>query len=328
MVTSVPAGGVLASSRHPPVDLPALPCDHPVSTVMPDKSEDLVRMASYQDPAALRRRLLLDLRRYRSDAGLTQKDVAQALDWSPSKVIRIEAGNVAVGITDLRALLQQYGVTDAAVVKELEVMAREAKKQSWAEYRDVVSQAAATYFGYEASAMYIRQFEPLLIPGLLQSEEYTRALLEAQRISEDKIDRYVEARLERQTLLDREHPPKMFFVLDEAVIRRRVGGAGVMKRQLQRLEDLGSRPEISIQIMPFAHGAYLGMWGPFILLDLAGPGDPTSLYSDNNVLYLESREDLVSREDSEETGRYIDLFLDLEKNASPRDGLSEVLWAA
>src|SRR3954454_7776283 len=103
-------------------------------------------MTAHQDPAALRRRLQRELRRYRSEAQMTQRDVAVAMDWSPSKLIRIESGQVAVSITDLRALLQHYGVTDAAVVENLEHAARNSKKSSWSQYCDVVGPAAATYF--------------------------------------------------------------------------------------------------------------------------------------------------------------------------------------
>jgi transcriptional regulator with XRE-family HTH domain len=276
-------------------------------------------MARFQDPAAHRRHLQRELRRYRSEAGLTQRDVAQELEWSPSKVIRIESGNVAVSTTDLRALLALYKVTDPPTVEELVDNARSSRKASWAEYRDVISQATATYFGYESSASIVRQFEPLFVPGLLQIEEYTRAVLSGSyELSEEEIDRHVEARLARQQLLDRDSPPKMFFILDEAVIHRQVGGPGVMRRQLEYLVEIGRREQVSIQVLPFALGAHTGLRGPFVLLEFEYP-------SDDLLLYLESRTDTVTRDDPDQIGKHLDMFQDLEKSATRPEELSAVL---
>jgi transcriptional regulator with XRE-family HTH domain len=277
-------------------------------------------MPAFQDPAALRRRLQKDLRTYRSEAQMTQRDVALAMDWSPSKLIRIESGTVAVSTNDLRALLAHYGVTDPAVVEGLVSTAKGAKKSSWTEYRDVVSLASATYFGYEASASIIRQYEPLLVPGLLQTEEYMRAVFADVLVPPPaNVERLVQARQERQELLDRDVLPEMFFILDEAALHRQMGGAGTMRRQLQRLEELSSRDRISIQVMPFSRGAYGGLFGPFILLEFPG-------VSDDMVLYLESRNDTVTRDDADETGRYLDLFWKMENQlATAPDRLPSVI---
>jgi transcriptional regulator with XRE-family HTH domain len=278
----------------------------------------VARMVS-EDPAALKRRLLKELKHLRSDAGFTQKDVAEAMDWSPSKVIRIEAGSVSVSTTDLRALLAHYGVTDPAAVEEYVATAKSARKRSWSEFRDVVTPVTATFYGYEASAWIIRSFEPQLVPGLLQAEEYTRAILrDVYQLTPDKIDRLVEARAQRQELLDRDQPPKLFYLIDEAVIRRQVGGAAVMRRQLERLEELGERPEVSIQVLPFGSGAYPGLLGPFQLLEFPDPND-------DPVLYLEAHGNQVTRDEPDEFGRYLDIFQDLEKKATPRSALAEVL---
>lgn len=131
----------------------------------------------YQDPAAARRRLLKELRRLRFDAKLTQKDVTERLDWSASKVIRIEAGLTAVSTTDLRALLEQYGVADLGERGDFEAMAKEARRQSsWQEFRDINSQEALQFYGYEESASIIRHYESQFVPGLFQIEAYSRAL--------------------------------------------------------------------------------------------------------------------------------------------------------
>jgi len=120
------------------------------------------------ESAALRRRLTIELRRRRAEAKLTQRQVAQSLDWSPSKVIRIEQGTVRIGVTDLQALLRLYGVSDPEMIAELTAMARESKKLPFAEYREIFAAEALRYFQYEANASIIRQVTPLLVPGLLQ----------------------------------------------------------------------------------------------------------------------------------------------------------------
>ena len=275
------------------------------------------RGLAYQDPAALRRRLMRELRRYRNEAGMTQKDVAEAMDWSPSKVIRIESGAVAVSTNDLRVLLSHYKVQDPAVVEDLIQTAKNSKRSTWNEYRDVITPVAATYFGYEASASIIRQFEPQVIPGLLQTEEYARALLrDVYGLDGDRIERHWRIRQERQELLDRDKLPEMFFILDEAVLRREVGGSKIMNRQRARLEELGAMPSISVQVIPFGRGGYPGLPGPFILLE----------FLDNDtVLYLESRSETVTRDDPDEIGKYLDAFQGMELVATPRSGLPEVI---
>jgi transcriptional regulator with XRE-family HTH domain len=285
------------------------------------RQDGMKPVATYQDPAAAKRRLLKELRRLRFDADMTQKDVALALDWSASKVIRIEAGSVAISTTDLRALLQQYRVDDPAVRSDLEAMAKESRRQSsWQEYRGVTTQEAITYYGYEESASIIRQFDPILIPGLLQTEEYTRALLrDAFGVSPERIDKQVEIRTARQEILEREDPPQTFFIVNESAIRQQVGGSSVMRRQLQHLEDLSARPGVTIQVLPFSLGAHPGMLGSFILLEFPDPGD-------DNVLFLESRVDVVTRDDPEQTAKLLDVFLDMEKRATKPDELHGILF--
>jgi transcriptional regulator with XRE-family HTH domain len=275
-----------------------------------------------QDPATLRRQLLKELRRYRSDAGLTQKDVANAMDWSASKVIRIESGSVTISTNDLRALLSYYGVKDTDVVAELVQMAKDSRRQSFGDYRPHLSQTLVQYYGYEASAWIIRQFEPLVVPGLLQTEEYTRAVLLGHGHSAEDLEIRVQARAERQQVLDREQPPQLFFVMDEAVLRREIGGPRVMARQRAYLRELNERPQITIQIVPFSHGAYPGTAGPFVLLEFPGTEGDT-------VLYLEGRDDYVTRDDPDQIGKYLDIFQRMEREyASNPDQLAAFLTSA
>jgi transcriptional regulator with XRE-family HTH domain len=261
---------------------------------------------AYQDPAALRRRLQRELRRLRTEKGDTQRDVATAMDWSPSKLIRIESGAVSVSTNDLRQLLSHYSVADG-VVEELVAINKDGRAKSWADF-PVLSSQTRVYFGLESSAAILRQFEPMIVPGLLQIEEYTRALIKGANwpvLSDAAIDQYVEARAARQLLLDREPAPELFFMLDEAVVRREVGSKTVMRRQLDRIEELGARDRVTVQIIPFDAGAHPGVTGPFALLEFTDE-DP--------ALYLESRADVVTRDDPDAIGDYLDLFQAMERN--------------
>jgi transcriptional regulator with XRE-family HTH domain len=280
------------------------------------------QMRIYEDPAAARRRLQRELRKLRTEANLTQRDVAEEMEWSPSKVIRIEAGGVGITTNDLKQLLAYYGVTDQAKVDEILATNRDSRKQSWSDFKDVLAPIGRTYWGYEASAAVLRQYESSLVPGLLQTEEYTRAMLAGiyrPRLSDERIDRLAEARAARQTLLEREVIPQLFFVLDEAVLRREVGGRSVMRRQLERIEELGARERISIQVVPMTQGAYPGQLGSFVLLEFQ---------DEDTVLFLEGRGrgESITREDPEEIGQFLDVFQDMEKEiASKPEALSQVV---
>jgi transcriptional regulator with XRE-family HTH domain len=280
-------------------------------------------MSATKDPTVQRRRLQVELRRARTAAGLTQRAVASNLDWSPSKVLRIENGSVGISAVDLRALLAQYGEKDRHKIEELVQLARESKKQPFSEYNDVLQPPFLTYLAFEASASIIRQFEPQLVPGLLQTEEYAEAVQVALNPGTDPriLRRRVEARLERQELLERSPTERgeFFFIVDEAVIRRAVGGVGPMIRQLERIREIGSRPNITIQIVPFGAGAHYGMGGPFVVLEF---DDPTT----DNLLFVENeRGDLVNRDDVEEIQKRLESFWDLEEIASEIGSLDAML---
>jgi transcriptional regulator with XRE-family HTH domain len=274
-------------------------------------------MPGDHDRETLRRRLRQELKNYRALAGLTQREVAEAMDWSPSKVNRIEAGIVTVSINDLRALLTLFGVT-AETVNELVEVAKLSKRSSWGRGPAPDRAPEAAYFADEKAAVVIRQFEPALIPGLLQTEDYMRAVVADARMEEGaRLERQVQTRLERQRVLDRPEAPKMFFIIDEAVLHHRVGSWQTMPQQRQRLLELGSRKNISIQIVPFSRGAYTGLLGPFVLLDLADR---------SSRLYLEAQDEILVRDDVEETGRYLDQFQLLEhKLATEPDHLGDAI---
>ncbi|WP_215454408.1 helix-turn-helix transcriptional regulator [Streptomyces sp. ATCC 21386] len=277
-------------------------------------------MARDIDPSLNRRRLRIELRKARESAGQTQRDAAQGLEWSLSKVIRIEAGTVSLGVTDLRALLQQYGVTDAALVAELEEAARGSKGQSWwAQYSDLVSPQFAQYLGYEGAAATIRMYNPIVLPGLLHTEDYATALLTA-RTSEARVRRQVELRSSRQErLFDGDSGPEVGIVLDEASVRRAVGGPAVMRRQLDHIKTMATHPRVTLQLLPFSVGAHYSTTTPFILLGFK---------DDDDLLYIEGPTGgLTNRDDLGLTARYQECFEDISSIAYDGDRMIEALDA-
>ncbi|MCC3655666.1 helix-turn-helix transcriptional regulator [Streptomyces sp. S07_1.15] len=270
--------------------------------------------------AVQRLRLRTELRKARSRAGLTQRQVAATMEWSPSKLIRIEAGEVAITVNDLKALLAEYAITDRRKTEELLQLARGSRKMPFSEYRDVFGKEFLSFLALESSASIIRGFHFFVIPGLFQTEEYIRALSKetSRGISQERLDRLVEARLARQELLEGDEGPQFFMVLDESVIRRQVGGPGVMRNQLERLADLASRPRITIQILPFSVGAHQGLLGPYTLFEFSEDGMPDSVYLEN------ARGDSYASNDPEITGKYLEGFWALEDQALKED-MSTVL---
>jgi transcriptional regulator with XRE-family HTH domain len=236
------------------------------------------------DPMVARHRLVRAVRRAREEAGLTLKQVSDALDWSESKLIRIEKGSVGISVTDLRALLAYYGLRDSGHVDRLIGMARSARRArtSWAEFEPAVSPEFLLFLGYEESAATMLHFNPLLVPGLLQVEEYSRAVLAGAYVEPGThVEQKLRARRRRQQRLDDPHPPRVDVVLDESVIRRVVGGREVMGRQLRHLADVAGRPDVTLRVVPFSAGLHPGMGGPFVVLEFDDPAaDP--------VLHLES----------------------------------------
>jgi transcriptional regulator with XRE-family HTH domain len=265
-------------------------------------------------PVAQQRRLRSELRRARERAKLTQKEVADAFGWHPSKLIRLEAGAVSIDVADLLALLHHYEVTDERKIAELVAAARASKEHAWwDEYRKDFSSEFITYLGYEAAAIRLRQFQSLIIPGILQMPAYADAVVRLFSSDENRVDRGVQVRLERQKIVESPNAPEMFFVLDEAAVRRQVGGVAVMGEQLQRLKALAERPNISMQVVPFSAGAHVGMKGSFTIFEFAGDDEDFVAYSQQTF-----RDVLVKT--SEETSSYVESFYDLEQAASrPED---------
>lgn len=279
-------------------------------------------MTRTADPLALKRRLRAELRRLRDTAGMTQKDVADRLDWSPSKIIRIEKGAVTVGVTDLRALLDTYGVSDTERVQSLVEMARGSRKPTpMTHFRGAINEQTLEFFSLETASAAERSFELMNVPGLLQTDDYTRALLKGLGAAGDHLERIAASRQEHQTLLERTDPspPELHFVIDEAVIRRVVGGLGVMKRQLEHLAELARQPRITVQVIPFPVGAHPGMLGPFVHLEFPEP-------EDDDVVYLELSDGAqVFKDNPETTTPYLERFRLLSEIACAPSELDDYL---
>jgi transcriptional regulator with XRE-family HTH domain len=265
------------------------------------------------DSLSNRRRLLAELKRLRGRAGANQRQVADALDWSPSKINRIEKGDVSISVTDLRALLGFYRVDDEDLVESLVGMARGARTRQlpFSEFKDFLPPEVIRFFGYERAASRICELELLVVPGLLQTSEYTRGLMQSYDIDESKTARFVRSREIRQQLLEAEQPPQMSFIIDESVLNRAIGGPDVMREQLHRLLALNALPHVSIQVLPFALGAHPGLRGPFALLEFPEQQDP-------DVVYIEHRRgDSIFRDEAVVTEVHKSIFRELERRASP-----------
>ncbi|WP_158581657.1 helix-turn-helix domain-containing protein [Actinomadura spongiicola] len=234
-------------------------------------------------PTVRQRRLRVELRKARDEASLTQEQVAERLDWSLSKVIRIESGAVNISTTDLRAMLAFYGVAEERI-NELVQLAKAARERTWwSGYKKILSQQYYDLIGYESAAGIIRQYENLIIPGLLQTQEYAQEYLKNDLPPEHSTDAeaLVDVRMRRQEILEIDEGPKVFFVLDEAVVHRQIGGPGVMRDQLRHLIEMTNRSHITIEVVPFTAGANPGLRGSFTILEF-----PSA--EDDDVLHLES----------------------------------------
>jgi transcriptional regulator with XRE-family HTH domain len=257
-------------------------------------------MPAIPSPTARGRRLRHELRRLREQAGLTHSEVARRLEWSPSKVSRIETGQSRVQTGDVRDLLEVYGITDEPTCAPLVQLAREARRRGWwTRYSDVLG--SGTYVGLEAEATGLRTYESMAVPGLLQTEDYAWAVLRASQTKNDPevLNRALAARMARQDILKRPDAPEIWAILDESVISRPVGGPGVMRVQLEHLISLSTKPSttLTLQVLPFSAGAHPGMNGPFVILDFNSPTDPP-------MVYLETATDGLYLDEPADTERY------------------------
>jgi hypothetical protein len=246
-----------------------------------------------RSPTIRRRRLGAELRRRREAARVTIEAVADRLECSASKISRIETGHTTATPRDVRDMLEIYGVVGAEA-EELVQIAREARQKGW--WHPYSTVLTGAYVGLEAAAQSVRAYEQQVVPGLLQNEDYAKAMIRAARpdISAEEVERRVRVRLGRQALLTQDDPVQLWVVLDEAVVSRPVGGDAVMRAQLERLVAAADLPNVTLQVLPFEAGAHAGMDGTFAILGFPEPGDPDVVFAENATggLFLEKSDEL------------------------------------
>jgi len=285
------------------------------------------------DPSVYRRRLRNTLRETRESLGIIQATAAAEMTWSVSKLIRIETGMVTISVNDLKALLGYYKIDDPERVASLIEMAKNSRRSSWTSpYKGIASDVFLTYIGHEDAAVRSYSFQPILVPGLLQTDEYATEVLRVLRGSKDpqRINGLVELRIARQErVFNRGDEIRLSYLIDESVVRRVVGGPEVMKRQVRHLIDECQQENLSIRIIPFGTGVYRSMRVPFVVLEFSDPEEEA-------VLYLEypQRESLIREDRPFEDGdtgpqssppttppTYLEIFAELQQHTSDEETL-------
>ena len=240
-------------------------------------------MAVLPSPTVRRKRLGIELRRLREQASLSCETVGQRLDCSGTRISRMETGRISVRPGDVRELLAVYGVTGDRADALVE-LAREARRKGWwHRFGPVTPSWLEPYLGLEAEAARLRDFQSMVLPGLLQTEDYARAILRAAPGvgPGDDIDQQVALRMERQAVLDGSAPPELGLVLSEGVLRVQVGGPGVMRAQLGKLAEVAGRGAVTLQVLPAGAAAHVHPISPFTILDFPDPADPSVVYTEH-----------------------------------------------
>jgi len=252
-------------------------------------------VASSVNPTVRRRRLGQELRRLRELKGMTAEEVAERLLVSQSKISRLENGRRSISQRDVRDLCGVYGVEDTRIVESLMQMAKESRQQGWWHaFGDI---PYSVYIGLETEAASLRVFEPQVVPGLLQTHAYAAAMIAGNlpEATQEQVDKRVSVRMRRQErITDPDGPLRMWAVIDEAALCRKVGSAEVMREQLAHLVDLSHLPHVTVQVLPFEAGAHPGLSGQFAVLEFTDSTDATVVYLEgvNSDLYLEKDTDV------------------------------------
>jgi transcriptional regulator with XRE-family HTH domain len=247
-------------------------------------------------PTARRRRLATALRQLREERNLNCTEAGKAVGWSESKVSRIETGRVKIAQADLELLLDLYEVTGETRAALLTMRRQASHRGWWHSYSDAVPAYFEAYVGLEDGAKTLFTYQNQLVYGLMQTEEYASAVLRAAQpsASEDEVERQLAARTTRQALLTAANPLDVWAVLDEAVLRRQVGGKAVMRAQLHRLLEISAFANVTLQVLPFDAGAHASMGTSFELLKFPEPGDTAIVYIEDQTTsqYLETTADV------------------------------------
>jgi transcriptional regulator with XRE-family HTH domain len=276
----------------------------------------VMKSATTNPSTVLGRQLGDELRRLREARGFTTTDAADALDCTKGKISRIENGRVTVRLPDLTAMLHAYQVSESATVERLSTLARRANRRRregwWHQYGEVLGDTYRDYIEMETICDTIRTFQAQLVPGLLQTPEYGRAVTVASRAwqTAEQIEQFVQVRLARQGRLTGDDPLEFWAVLAEGVLHQQVGGASVMADQLDHLVQMADRPNITVQVLPFSRGAHSGMFGPYLLLSFPR-------VSALDLVLTETPTGNIWLEQEPEVLRYRELFDDARTSALP-----------
>jgi len=235
-------------------------------------------------PTVRRRRLGSELRRLREAHSFKLEEAADKLGLAASTLSRIETGKAPTRTAYLATMFEMYGVDDPAMRTVLTEMAREGHRKGWwAVYDDVLPTGFDVYVGLEAEAAALRVFEDQVVHGLLQTEDYARTVMNSVRLRKqqpERIGRAVELRMQRQRVLTRADPVKLWCILNEPVITRLIGGPGVMRGQLDRLLEVSEWPHVTLQVLPLSSGVHPALNGPFCILEFPERSDPDVVYSE------------------------------------------------
>ncbi|MGW3368404.1 helix-turn-helix domain-containing protein [Streptosporangium canum] len=275
----------------------------------------------HKAPTLRLRRFAAKLRELREAAGLSHVEAADLTGLDRATLFRIEGAKVRPQGRSLRALLDAYNASEKDRT-ELSALLKAAAEQTWIQTAASLPSPYATYIGFESEAEGVRNYEILAVPGLLQTESYARAMIKgtAPEASRDEVESRVAARLERQRLLARPDPLKLWAVIDESALLREVGGPQVMHDQMAKLREAAEEPNITIQVIPRSAGAYPGMHGAFVLLEFPGEG--------HDVVYMEGSTSDLFLESIEDIARYNMLFEHLRAVAAGPDATRALLAVA
>jgi transcriptional regulator with XRE-family HTH domain len=271
-------------------------------------------------PTVRLRRLAAELRRLRATTELSRESVSEQTGINGTTLYRIETARTRPQGRTLMALLNLYEV-DKDQREHLLLLSKESAQQGWLRpYHEDLPEEYTAYISFEAEAAGVRNYESLFLPGLLQTEDYARAVIRGglPMATRDQVEHRVEARMERQQVLTKDDPLKLWAIVDEAALTRLVGGAEVMHAQLRHLVEAVTEPHVTLQVIPFSKGAHAGMPGAFVLMDFKDPLDTDLIYIDSMAgdLFLESSADV---------SRYTTIFDNLRAVAlSPDDSTTLV----
>ncbi|WP_227982651.1 helix-turn-helix domain-containing protein [Nocardia spumae] len=251
-------------------------------------------LVAERGPTALRIAVGGQLRKLREGANITREAAGEHIRGSHAKISRLELGRTGFKERDVRDLLTLYGVTDDEDRELfLDLVSKANQPGWWHRYNDLLPQWFETYLGLEHASKSIRTFEGQLVPGLLQTEEYTRSVV-ALGHENAEAARRVELRRKRQEILDRPGAPTLWAVIDEAVLHRPIGGRQVLRDQLDHLVEVSSKPNVTIQVLPYAAGGHAAAGSSFTMLRFAEPELPDIVYLEQltSALYLDRQQDL------------------------------------